>query len=103
MNLAQRIRDNVARSRRTTSEILGAAAELVQGHELVLEQLSSPLPSLRKRPWTKSSMQKEFGSLKVARDHFSKLYSVKAASWDALVDKVNTIESALIHLGYRQR
>jgi len=103
MSLAQRIRENVAQSRRTTSEILGTAAELVQGHEQALQQLSAPLLLIRQRPWTVTTMKREIGGFRAAKNHFISLYGVKAHSWVALVDKVNAIETALIHLGYRQR
>jgi hypothetical protein len=103
MSIARRIRDNVARSRRTTSEILGAAAVLVEGHEQILQQLNAPVPELKQTPWTIASMRKEFGSFTSARQHFLKLYGVRSRGWDTLLDRVNTIESALVHLGYRQK
>lgn len=102
-SLAQKIRDNVARSRRTTSEILGAAAVLVQGHEQLLEQLKASTPALQQTPWTVAKMKQEFGSFRVAQKCFLELYNVRACSWEALVERVNTIETALVYLGYRQR
>lgn len=102
MSLAQRIRENVAQSRRTTSEILGTAAELVQGHEQALQQLSTPVLLIRQRPWTVTTMKQEIGGFRAAKNHFISLYGIKAHSWVVLVDKVNAIEAALIYLGYRQ-
>jgi hypothetical protein len=105
MSLAQRIRDNVARSRRTTSEILGAASILVQGHEQILQKLNAsntPMLSVKWKPWTVAVMKSKIGGFRVAKNHFFNLYGVRARSWTALVDKVNTIEAALIHLGYWQ-
>ncbi|PPS40240.1 hypothetical protein [Chroococcidiopsis sp. TS-821] len=105
MSLAQRIRNNVARSRRTTSEILGATSELVQAHERILEQLDTfnqPTLSAKRKTWTIAVMKRELGGFKAAKNHFAKIYGIKAKSWTALVEKVNTIESALVHLGYWQ-
>lgn len=103
MSLAQRIRDNVARSRRTTSEILGAAAVLVQGHEQILQQLNTYVPPLRTTLWTIAAMKQEFGSFRIAQKYFLELYGIRACSWTILVERINTIEAALVHLGYRQR
>ena len=102
-SLANKIRDNVARSRRTTSEILGATAVLVRGHEQILEQLRASTPPLPRSPWTVAKMKQEFGNFRVAQKAFLERYHVRASSWDVLVDRVNIIEAALIHLGYRQR
>lgn len=102
-NLAQKIRDNVARSRRTTSEILGATAVLVRGHEQILEQLKASTPPLQQTPWTVAKMKQDFGSFSAARKYFLESYNVRASSWNILVDRVNIIEAALVHLGYRQR
>ncbi|AFZ31275.1 hypothetical protein Glo7428_2774 [Gloeocapsa sp. PCC 7428] len=105
MSLAQRIRNNVARSRRTTSEILGATSELVQAHERILEQLDTfnqPTLLAKRRIWTIAVMKREIGGFKAAKNHFAQAYGIKAKSWAILVDKVNTIESALVHLGYWQ-
>ncbi|MBE9169837.1 hypothetical protein IQ238_20680 [Pleurocapsales cyanobacterium LEGE 06147] len=105
MSLAQRIRDNVVRSRRTTSEILGAASVLVQGHERILQQLNvsnTSMLSFKWKPWTVAAMKSKIGEFRVAKNHFLNLYGVKARSWSTLVEKVNTIEAALIHLGYWQ-
>jgi hypothetical protein len=102
-SLSQKIRDNVARSRRTTSEILGAAAVLVRGHEQILEQLKNSTAPLQRTPWTVAKMKQEFGSFRVAQKAFLELYNVRASSWEILVDRVNTIEAALLHLGYRER
>ncbi|MES1025929.1 hypothetical protein ABN584_23840 [Gloeocapsa sp. BRSZ] len=105
MSLAQRIRNNVARSRRTTSEILGATSELVQAHERILEQLSTtnaPTLPTKRKIWTIATMKLEIGGFKAAKNHFAKAYGIKAKSWATLVEKVNAIEVALVHLGYRQ-
>jgi len=105
MSLAQRIRNNVAHSRRTTSEILGVTAELVQAHERILEQLStSNTPTLpaKRKIWTIATMKREIGGFKAAKNHFAQAYGIKAKSWTTLVEKVNAIEVALAYLGYLQ-
>jgi hypothetical protein len=103
MSLAQRIRNNVKHSRETTAEILEVTAKLVEIHEQTIQQLSTPLSLIRKKPWTIPAMKQEIGEFRVAQKHFLELYGIHGRSWLALVEKVNTIEIALIHLGYRQR
>uniref|UniRef100_B8HYT7 Uncharacterized protein n=1 Tax=Cyanothece sp. (strain PCC 7425 / ATCC 29141) TaxID=395961 RepID=B8HYT7_CYAP4 len=102
MSLAQRIRDNVARSRRTTAEILGVTAELMESHEQAIEHLAATR-SLPHQPWTVKTMQQTIGPFRQAQAHFLELYGIRAKGWVALVEKVNTVETALVHLGYRDR
>lgn len=100
MSLAQRIRDNVARSRRNTAEILGVTAELIEEREKLLSAITPPLLALKGELWSVDRMREDFGNFRGAQKHFARLYGVQCRSWNALIDKVNTIEAALIHLGY---
>ena len=96
------LKENTARSRRVTAEVLGTAAELLQDQALILQDLSLPTHSFRKNCWTFSTLRKEFETFKIAQRHFKKVYGISANSWSVLVERVNLIETTLIHLGKQE-
>ncbi len=53
--------------------------------------------------WTIRAMRNEFKNFPNARRYFHHLYGVKANNWQTLVERVNVIETALVHLGMRIR
>jgi predicted nucleic acid-binding Zn-ribbon protein len=78
---------------KATSRILGAAAQIAQNHDhlidevvdMVEEDLDQQAQVKSSEPYTVAQLQQQFKTLKDAKVHFA----VKAASWTALVSKLN--------------
>jgi hypothetical protein len=101
-NLAQQLRQEDAIQIKATSRILGAAAQLAENHdrlidevvEMVVEDLDqqaatpqapAPQAPAPPQPYTVEQLQQQFGKFSDAKAHFG----IKAASWAALVAKLN--------------
>ncbi len=101
-----RIRDVLNRSRRNYAELLSVTAELVQAKEENIQNaltLLNSLPMIPSQAWTISSMRRQFTNFSNARKHFQSQYGIKANNWNTLVERVNIVEYALVHLGLNQR
>ncbi len=102
----RKVRDVIQESRRNYAELLGIATDLFERRE---EDIAQGLRSFQKlvpippQAWTISLMRRQFGNFPKARQHFQQQYGIKANNWETLVDRVNVVESALIHLGLGQR
>lgn len=101
--IADEMRKTILESRRNYAELLATTAELVVAHEKNLDAAANNLIVLPPQIWTIQKMKQDFPQFSRARSHFRKLYGVKATSWQHLVDRVNTIEMALVHLGFAYR
>ncbi|WP_416669527.1 hypothetical protein [Egbenema bharatensis] len=96
-HLAQQLRQEDQIQIKATSRILGAAAQLAENHdrlidevvEMVEEDLDQQAPTPQAptppQPYTVEQLQQQFGKFSDAKAHFG----IKAASWAALVDKLN--------------
>lgn len=92
-NIASQLRQEDDVQIKATSRILGAAAQLAENHdrlidevvEMVEEDLDRTLQPSSPEPYTVELLQQQFESLKQAKAHFS----LKARSWAALVEKLN--------------
>ncbi len=84
---------------KATSRILGAAAQIAQNHDhlidevvdMVEEDLDQQAQVKASEPHTVEQLQQQFKTLKDAKAHFA----IKATSWAALVSKLN--EPAATH------
>lgn len=98
--LGDRIRDIANQLRqendiqiKATSHILGAAAQIAQNHDhlidevvdMVEEDLDQQAQVKPSEPYTLEQLQQQFKTLKDAKAHFA----IKATSWAALVSKLN--------------
>ncbi|WAL60467.1 hypothetical protein [Thermocoleostomius sinensis] len=102
-NLSDRLRHIVTQLRqegevqiKATSRILGAAAQIAENHDRLIDEVvdmveedlnqpsPSPLPALSEA-YTVERLKQQFGKFQAAKDHFG----VKASSWANLVDKLN--------------
>lgn len=78
---------------KATSRILGAAAQIAQNHDhlidevvdMVEEDLDQQAQVKASEPYTVAQLQQQFKTLKDAKAHFA----IKATSWAALVSKLN--------------
>jgi hypothetical protein len=76
-----------------TSRILGAAAQIAENHdrlvdevvEMVEEDLNQPSPPASSESYTVERLKQQFAKLNDAKAHFG----VKASSWANLADKLN--------------
>ncbi|AFY60469.1 hypothetical protein [Synechococcus sp. PCC 6312] len=88
-------------SQRNQAELLTLTANLVQAREQELTQdlqTLSHLPSIPQSAWTISLMRRQFKNFPTARRHFRQLYDIRANNWQTLIERVNVIETALVHL-----
>jgi hypothetical protein len=84
---------------KATSRILGAAAQLAENHdrlidevvEMVEEDLNQPPQSSKPQPYTVEQLKRQFSKLSDAKAHFG----MKASSWTALVDKLNKLDEPI--------
>ena len=91
--IAQELRQETDTQIKVTSRILGAAAQMAQNHdrlidevvEMVEEDLERTEPGEGQAPYDVASLQQEFKTLKAAKAHFG----VKANGWEALAAKLN--------------
>ena len=92
-NIAHRLQSSHAVQIKATSRILGAAAQLAQNHDLLIDEVSEMVQQDLQQPasldaptYTVEALKREFSSLKAAKQHFG----VSARGWAALADKLNT-------------
>lgn len=83
---------------RATARILGAAAKIAENHDRLIDEVVDMVEEdlnraqqtqeleLGASPYTEAQLRKQFPNLKEAKTHFG----LKASSWKALVDKLNT-------------
>lgn len=91
-NIANQLRQEDQIQIKATSRILGAAAQIAQNHdrlidevvEMVEEDLNQSVQAIQ-ASYTPETLQQQFKSLKDAKAHFG----VKASSWVALAAKLN--------------
>ncbi len=92
-DIANKLRQESEVQVKATSRILGAAAQIAQNHdqlidevvEMVEEDLDQQAQQLSSEPYTVEKLQQQFKTLKDAKAHFG----VKASSWAALASKLN--------------
>ena len=97
-DIANRLQSNHTVQVKATSRILGAAAQLAQNHDRLIDEVSEMVQedlqqtaSLSSPPaYTVEALKQEFSSLKAAKHHFG----VSARGWTALADKLNSPDSA---------
>lgn len=93
-NIARQLRQEEQVQIQATSRILGAAAQLAQNNdrlvdevvEVVTEDLDQAALTTR---YTVDGLKQQFKSFKAAKLHFE----LKASGWEALVDKLNASET----------
>ncbi|MGB3495135.1 MAG: hypothetical protein WBA57_20570 [Elainellaceae cyanobacterium] len=92
-NITRQLRQEEGVQIKATSRILGAAAQLTQNHDRLIDEVvemveedldQTAKPSLLE-PYTVEKLQQRFEKFSEAKAHFN----LKARSWDALVDKLN--------------
>ncbi|MGG6237133.1 hypothetical protein ACQ4N7_00720 [Nodosilinea sp. AN01ver1] len=91
--IAEELRQETDTQIKATSRILGAAAQMAQNHdrliddvvEMVEEDLDRMESDKGAAPYDVASLQQEFKTIKAAKAHFG----IKANGWDALVTKLN--------------
>ncbi|MBE9159827.1 hypothetical protein IQ265_23760 [Nodosilinea sp. LEGE 06152] len=91
--IAEELRQETDTQIKATSRILGAAAQMAQNHdrlidevvEMVEEDLERMESGEGQAPYDVASLQQEFKTLKAAKAHFG----IKANGWDALVTKLS--------------
>lgn len=102
----RKVRNLIADSRRNYAELLSVTAQLVNHQEQDIAQrlvALNTLPLIPPQAWTLSLMRRQFQNFPKARKHFHQQYGVKANNWQTLVERVNAIEVALVHLGLGAR
>lgn len=93
-NITRQLRQEEDVQIKATSRILGAAAQLAQNHdrlidevvEMVEEDLDQAAEPSLLQPYTVEQLQQQFEKFDDAKAHFN----LKARSWVALVDKLNS-------------
>lgn len=96
------VKELLQQSQRNHAELLTLTANLVQAKEQELAHnfhTLSQLPTIPNSAWTISTMRRQFQNFPNARQHFRQLYGVKSNNWQTLIERVNVIETALVHLG----
>ncbi|MBD1845930.1 hypothetical protein H6F89_21460 [Cyanobacteria bacterium FACHB-63] len=91
--IADQLRQETSLQIKATSRILGAAAQISENHdrlidqvvEMVEEDLERYTQSTTTEPLTIEQLQQQFKTLKQAKLHFG----IKANAWASLVDKLN--------------
>ncbi|MER3478338.1 MAG: hypothetical protein C4287_20070 [Leptolyngbya sp. ERB_1_2] len=91
--IADQLRQETSLQIKATSRILGAAAQISENHdrlidqvvEMVEEDLEQHTQSSKLEVFTIEQLQQQFNTLKQAKAHFE----IKANSWVTLVDKLN--------------
>ena len=92
-NIADRLQSSHTVQIKATSRILGAAAQIAQNHdrlidevsEMVQEDLQQPV-SVEAPTYTVEHLKQQFPSLKAAKQHFG----IAARGWAVLADKLNS-------------
>jgi len=100
MGLIESLETAIAASRRNYIELLELTGQLVAERQ---QQGQRNWLRLNAKPWTAATLKEAFASFAAARAYFSKRYGIKARGWKALAEQVNTVETALIHLGLAVR
>ncbi|MEL7086155.1 MAG: hypothetical protein AAGM36_16850 [Cyanobacteria bacterium J06597_1] len=101
-NIADRLQTSHVVQVKATSRMLGAAAQLAQNHDRLIEEVSEMVQedlqqtvssnALSCSTYTVEILKQQFTSLKAAKQHFG----VSARGWAALADKLNTPNSQKI-------
>jgi predicted RecB family endonuclease len=91
-SIADRIQQETAVQIKTTSRILGAAAQIANNHDRLIEEVvdmvSEDLEKTTRSSlevYSINSIKQQFKTLARAKSHFQ----IKASSWDSLVNKLN--------------
>lgn len=92
-DLAQQLRQENNLQIKATARILGAAAQIAQNHDLLIDEVSEMVQADLDQqaqthtapPYTAEQLKKQFKTLKAAKAHFG----IAAASWAALAAKLN--------------
>lgn len=94
-SIAQQLRQESDIQIKATSRILGAAAQLAQNHDRLIDEVvemveedlaqAEAIPVAEAPQYTLEQLKKQFKTLPQAKAHFN----LKASSWAALVDKLN--------------
>jgi hypothetical protein len=92
-NIADRLKQETEVQIKATSRILGAAAQISENHEklinevvdMVEEDLDRQAQTYQPDIYTVEIIKRQFKTLREAREHFQ----IKASSWGSLVDKLN--------------
>jgi predicted RecB family endonuclease len=91
-SIADRIQQETAVQIKTTSRILGAAAQIANNHDRLIEEVvdmvSEDLEKTTRSSlevYSINSLKQQFKTLARAKSHFQ----IKASSWDTLVNKLN--------------
>jgi hypothetical protein len=89
--IANQMREESAIQIKATSRILGAAAQIAQNHDQLIDEVVEMVEedldqqAQAAQPYTAKKLQQQFKTLKDAKAHFD----VKASSWVALAIKLN--------------
>lgn len=91
--IAHQLREEDQIQIQATSNILGAAAQIAQNHDrlidevvdMVEEDLEASAQMVSPQPYTVEQLKREFGTLKKAKAHFN----IKAKSWKLLITQLN--------------
>ncbi|XFA73142.1 hypothetical protein RYO59_001380 [Thermosynechococcaceae cyanobacterium Okahandja] len=94
MGLIESLETAIRGSRQSYAELLKVTTDLLSERE----QQGYRIP-LRAQPWTEAQLRKGFPSFRAAQAYFYQRYGVKAKGWRNLLERVNAVETALIHLG----
>jgi hypothetical protein len=94
-NIADRLKHESQVQIKATSRILGAAAQISENHErlinevidMVEEDLNNEANMSQKQSYTVEILKQKYKTLRDAKAHFN----LKANSWDALVNQLNTV------------
>ncbi|MFS8807688.1 MULTISPECIES: hypothetical protein [unclassified Synechococcus] len=96
MGLIESLETAIATSRRNYAELVSLTDQLITEQQ---QQGQRNWLRLNAKPWTVATLKKTFASFAAARAYFGKCYGLKARGWKTLAEQVNTVETALIHLG----
>lgn len=96
--IAEELRQETDIQIKATSRILGAAAQMAQNHdqlidevvEMVEEDLERQGQQASPEPYTAAQLKQQFKTLKAAKLHFG----LKAGSWKGLAEKLNQAPGA---------
>lgn len=94
-NIADRLKHESQVQIKATSRILGAAAQISENHERLLnevvdmveEDLNNEANMSRQQSYTVEILKQKYKTLRDAKAHFN----LKANSWEALVNQLNTL------------
>lgn len=91
-SIASQLREEGDLQIKATARILGAAAQIAQNHDRLIDEVVEVVEedlaqaeAQSVEPYSAAQLKSQFKSLKEAKTHFG----IKAGSWAALVDKLN--------------